>query len=340
MNKKVIAGVVALLIIVLAYIYASPYLVLNTIKKAAQQGDSEKVSAYVDYPSVRQSLKDQMNAHLMKDVVSDKADGWEAFGAMVATTMVEKVVDSLVSPQGLTLMMQGKDFKDTLQNHQQSGIEQSEDKPKLEYSTRYLSMNMFEATLKNLNNNKMLKVIMERDGLSWKVKKFVLPLDAKDAQIVEAKPVQPQEIEEPVEEIVVPETTSVFDHSGVQPGKTMEFCYRDPCSVAQVKNFQILNQTPSDVDLELTLLGGSKGWEQEAIEWSDNTHKIQITCSIEKPTVRMDGQVTVIPLNNDMGVPGVLMTDAEMYLQACHGDFDGTMEDATQHYGYDVKDAN
>lgn len=337
MNKKIVGAIIALVVVICGYFYASPYLVLNSIKKAAQEGDSEKVSAYIDYPSVRQSFKDQMNAYVMKDVVSEKTDGWEALGAMVATTMVDKVVDSLVSPQGLTLMMQGKDFKDAVQNHNHSGAEQSENKPKLEYSTRYLSMNMFEATIKNPNNEKTLKVIMERDGLSWKVKKFVLPLDDKDAQTVEAEPVETtEEVEEPIAETGVSEPMVSFNHSGVQVGKVMEFCYRDPCSVAKVEDFQILSRTSNDVDMELTLLGGSKGWEQDETEWSDSTHKVQITCSIDKPTVRIEGQVTVIPLNNDLGVPGVLMTDAEMYAHACHGNFNGTLEEMTTNYGYNV----
>ena len=68
MNKKRIWLIGGIVIMVLTYIYASPYLVLNSIQRAAQAGDSEKVSNYIDYPSVRQSFKDQMNAMVMKKV--------------------------------------------------------------------------------------------------------------------------------------------------------------------------------------------------------------------------------------------------------------------------------
>jgi hypothetical protein len=91
-----------------------PYLVLNSIKNAAQAGDSEKVSAYMDYPSVRQSFKDQMNAYMVKEMASKETNGWEALGTMIATTMVDKMVDAVVTPEGMTLMLQGKDFKDSL----------------------------------------------------------------------------------------------------------------------------------------------------------------------------------------------------------------------------------
>lgn len=339
MSRKLIWGFIAILVVIGGYFYASPYLVLNSIKNAAQAGDSEKVSAYIDYPSVRQSFKDQVNAYVVKDMASKETNGWEALGAMMASAMVDKMVDALVTPEGMTMILKGKDFKESLEPiEQQSKPEVEETGKKAEFSTRYLSFNIFEAKLKNTENEEELKIILERNGLSWKVKKFVLPLNNKSHKTESAEPVQAQEIEEPVK-IVETEPKSVFNHSGVEPGKIMEFCYRDPCSVAKVQDFQILSKTAKDVDVELTLLGGSKGWEQTETEWSDSTHKIQITCSIEKPTVRMDGQVTVVPLNRDLGVPGVLMTDAEMYLNTCHGDFNGTIEEATIKYGYDVADA-
>lgn len=72
MNKKILGSVVALVIAIVGYLYASPYLVLNSIKTAAQNGESEKVSQYIDYPSVRQSFKDQINAMMMKEMANQK----------------------------------------------------------------------------------------------------------------------------------------------------------------------------------------------------------------------------------------------------------------------------
>ncbi|MCH7388334.1 DUF2939 domain-containing protein [Acinetobacter modestus] len=118
MNKKLIGAIIAVVIVLVGgYYYASPYLVLNSIKNAAQAGDSEKVSAYMDYPSVRQSFKDQMNAYMVKEMALKETNGWEALGTMIATTMVDKMVDAVVTPEGMTLMLQGKDFKDSLKAH-------------------------------------------------------------------------------------------------------------------------------------------------------------------------------------------------------------------------------
>ena len=56
--KKVPIIVISLLVIVAGYLYASPYLVLNSIKNAAQTRDADKLSGYIDFPSVKQSIKD------------------------------------------------------------------------------------------------------------------------------------------------------------------------------------------------------------------------------------------------------------------------------------------
>nr|WP_228719633.1 DUF2939 domain-containing protein [Acinetobacter baumannii]UMW89928.1 Unknown (DUF2939-domain) [Acinetobacter baumannii] len=339
MNKKLIGALITVIVVLVGgYYYASPYIVLNSIKSAAQAGDSEKVSAYIDYSSVRQSFKDQMNAYMVKDLASKDTDGWEALGTMIATTMIDKMVDAVVTPEGMTLMLQGKDFKESLKPHTEQSSDQTTSKEKLDYSTRYLSMNLFEVTLKNPNNDKQLKVIMERDGLSWKVKKFVIPMDDMETnQTTEQQPTLPVEeiLAETEAPTIIEQPETVFDYSGVQKGAQLESCYHDPCSIAKVMGFKLINQTPTESDLELTVVGGSRGFESESIEWNHEAHKIQIHCSITKPTLQIGDQVTVIPLN-DSGVPGVLWSDAETYMQACHN-YTGEMGAGIQQYGYNVQ---
>jgi len=178
MNKKVLGVIFGLIILILGYLYASPYIAINSIKNAAQAGDSEKVSKYIDYPSVRQSFKDQMNAYMFKEVASKEADGWEALGAMMASTMVDKMIDAMITPEGMTLMLQGKDLKSTSSNgsndHQ---VSEAKEKTKPEYISRYTSMNDFEVVVKDQDKDKEVKVMMVRDGLSWKINKIVVPLE-------------------------------------------------------------------------------------------------------------------------------------------------------------------
>ncbi|MEQ1081694.1 MULTISPECIES: DUF2939 domain-containing protein [Acinetobacter] len=177
MNKKMIGAIFGLIILIFGYLYASPYIILNSIKNALKENDSEKVSAYIDYTSVRQSLKDQMNAYMLKGITTKEANGWEALGAMMASTLAEKMVDAAVTPEGMTLMLQGKDLKKSLSGNREDTPKERTDTSKIEYRTRYLSISMFEVTFKNKENGSDVKIIMERDGLSWKIKKIALPMD-------------------------------------------------------------------------------------------------------------------------------------------------------------------
>lgn len=178
MNKKLIGALIAVVVVICGYLYASPYLALNSIKKAAQAGDVEKVSAYIEYPSVRQSFKDQMNMMMMKEIANQKNDGFAALGAMLASTMVDKMVDTFVTPEGMTLMLQGKNLKESQQSNaptEESEAKQEKQKP--EYSSGYTSMNDFEVLIKDQDKAKEVKVHMVRDGLSWKINKIAVPMN-------------------------------------------------------------------------------------------------------------------------------------------------------------------
>ena len=178
MNKKLIGALIAVIVVLVGgYYYASPYLALNTIKKAAQAGDSDTVSKYIDYPSVRQSFKDQMNAMMAKELMNQDTDGFAALGAMLASTMVDKMVDGFVTPEGMTLMLKGKNLKDAEQDSQDAQTAETQEQPKPEYEAGYTSLNDFEVVIKDQDQSKEVKVLMVRDGLSWKIHKIAVPME-------------------------------------------------------------------------------------------------------------------------------------------------------------------
>ena len=177
MNKKIIGAIIALAVAICGYLYATPYIALNNIKKAAQAGDSETVSKYIDYPSVRQSFKDQMNAMMAKELMNQDTDGFAALGAMLASTMVDKMVDGFVTPEGMTLMLKGKNLKDAEQDSRDTQTAETQEESKPEYEAGYTSMNDFEVIIKDQGQSKEVKVLMVRDGLSWKIHKIAVPMD-------------------------------------------------------------------------------------------------------------------------------------------------------------------
>ena len=178
--KKFLPWLVGLVVIFLIYFYASPYIVLNNIKKAAEQGDADKLSGYIDFPSVKQSMKDQVKAAMVEELASSKEqDGFEALGTMLATAMIDPLIDGLVTPDGVALMLQGQKLDFDLNNYT------PEDKPKaknedVDYKAGYLSFNRFKVQIIDVNDtDESLDVIMHRDWLSWKVTRINFSLDSK-----------------------------------------------------------------------------------------------------------------------------------------------------------------
>lgn len=179
--KKFLPWLVGLFVIFAIYLYASPYLVLNSIKNAAQQGDADKLSGYIDFPSVKQSMKDQVKAAMVEELAaSDEQDGFEALGTMLAAAMIDPLIDGLVTPDGVALMIQGQKLDFDLNN------DKPEDKPKaknedIDYKAGYLSFNRFKVQIIDADDpNESLDVIMHRDWLSWKVTRINFSLDSKD----------------------------------------------------------------------------------------------------------------------------------------------------------------
>ena len=105
---KPLAIVLALLAV--AFIAAGPYITVYQIKQAAKARDAEAMAEHVDFLSVRASLKDQLNAFVMKRASESeelKNNPFAALGMALAGTFVEKMVDSYVTPDGLTALMAG-----------------------------------------------------------------------------------------------------------------------------------------------------------------------------------------------------------------------------------------
>lgn len=192
--KKFLPWFVGLLVVFIVYLYASPYLVLNNIKNAAQQGDADKLSVYVDFPSVKQSIKDQVKATMVeKMAASDEQEGFEALGTLLAAAMIDPIIDGVVTPDGVALMLQGQKLDFDLSN------DSSEDQAKaknedIEYKAGYLSFNRFKVQIINADNaDESIDVILHRNWLSWKVTRISFSLDSKDttSERVMEEPVAP-----------------------------------------------------------------------------------------------------------------------------------------------------
>ena len=177
--KKFLPWLVSLLVIFAIYLYASPYIALNNIKKAAEQGDADKLSGYIDFPSVKQSIKDQFKAAMVEDLAtSDEQDGFEALGTMLAAAMIDPLIDGMITPDGVALMLQGQKLDFDLSNGNSEDTVKTKNE-NIDYKAGYLSFNRFKVQIIDADDSdESLDVIMHRDGLSWKVTRISFSLDS------------------------------------------------------------------------------------------------------------------------------------------------------------------
>lgn len=173
--KKISILVIGLLVVIASYLYASPYLALNNIKNAAQARDADKLSGYIDFPSVKQGVKEQVKAKFATEMITgENQNGFEALGSMFAASMIDTLVDGLITPDGMAAMMLEKQKQDSIEADKTQ--EESNEFKGLDYETSYTSFSSFQVDI-NSKEDRAVKMTLHRDGLSWKVTNIDLPLD-------------------------------------------------------------------------------------------------------------------------------------------------------------------
>lgn len=96
------------------WFYIAPYITFYQLKDAAKRKDTEELSELVNFPSVRESIKDALRAGLAQ--ATQKEGGFAAaLGILFGGVLIDSAVDVVVSPNGLEALSRGKkpDLKDT-----------------------------------------------------------------------------------------------------------------------------------------------------------------------------------------------------------------------------------
>lgn len=176
---KIIAALVVALLAI--YLAAAPYITVYQIKSAAKAHDGVALSQHIDFASVRQSLKDQMNAKFMRELGQNSSGLGEPFavlGLALAGVVVDKAVDVYVTPSGVTQLMQGRKPQAEREPEQADGSAPSsaERKPLADASMGYQSLNRFVVKAPD-DEGRETQFVLSRQGLGWKLTQIVLPMD-------------------------------------------------------------------------------------------------------------------------------------------------------------------
>lgn len=194
MQRKATYGIATTVIaaVVGVWFYFTPYIAANNMKKAAEANDSATLSSYINFPSLKESLKANFNAMLATEVVKSKdSNPFEALGAALAAAFINPMIDALVTPESLAMMMQGN--KPDLEK----GAARTEKKPSgasdTEMTMGYESFDRFAVSVKKKGDaDDPVTFVFHREGLlTWKLASLRLPTQkAKEPQVASMPQVQ------------------------------------------------------------------------------------------------------------------------------------------------------
>jgi Protein of unknown function (DUF2939) len=184
-NKKtLISASLGIIGLFSSWFYFSPYLTVQGIQKAASEKDTQEISKHIDYPALRENIKAQIQTQLQKEMAKQvqSSNPFAAFGMAFAQSMVEPMVNTIVSPGAISAAMQGKS-PSAKKDFAKNDVEQAQNTPppqdpssEPEISMGYESFNAFVVQVKSKKaDQQSLGLVFKRNGLDWKLSELRLP---------------------------------------------------------------------------------------------------------------------------------------------------------------------
>jgi hypothetical protein len=90
----------ALLLLFVFYYVASPYYALHVLKYAILNGDRDALESHIDFPALRDSLKEELKAQMTKNMSHDTGM-FSGLAEIMAPSIIDNQIDSFVTPAGL-----------------------------------------------------------------------------------------------------------------------------------------------------------------------------------------------------------------------------------------------
>ncbi|WP_287495671.1 DUF2939 domain-containing protein [Pandoraea sp. CB10b_02] len=95
------------LVVVLGLLFGTPYYTLWRAREAANARDADALSAYVDYPAVRDSLKLSLHDELSRQMDKQRGNALGALALALGGWVSDRVVEALLTPQAVAAMLRG-----------------------------------------------------------------------------------------------------------------------------------------------------------------------------------------------------------------------------------------
>lgn len=176
MQRKWLVLAVLAISVGLALFLVSPWWSIAGLVQSVRAGDKYRTELYVDFPRVRTSLREQLNAQIGESMADDLRDNpFAALGAMIGTVAVDRAVEAFVTPEGLQRLMENE--------LPAMGAKESTDS-RLAIARRaydnvgleWLSSNSIRVLIFQEDTGSVATTVrLEREGLRWRVVDVEIP---------------------------------------------------------------------------------------------------------------------------------------------------------------------
>lgn len=175
-HNRLAAALVAVAVVVLlaagGFYFASPWMAVGALKQALHDKDRDRLEELIDFPSVRENLKADFNAMMMKKVNEDpemKNNPFSGLALAIIPGLVDRMVDAAVNPANLS-NLGGRAALDD-----KAPVEGAKGSPPGKITMAYDGLNRFRI-LEPIDQGQALGWVMKRKGLfGWRLTRIELP---------------------------------------------------------------------------------------------------------------------------------------------------------------------
>lgn len=145
----------------------SPYWTLHQMQVAVRHNDSARLSQFIDYSAVRDNLKAEARSRILKEIPADgDGKGFATLGSAIAAVMINPLIDTLVTPEGLQVALARRSSDPTPGKGPR--LPGTPDKPVIDHRG-------LDAFAVHDRNHDQGSLVFHRFGLGWKLVGFELP---------------------------------------------------------------------------------------------------------------------------------------------------------------------
>lgn len=170
MKKITIVAAVAAIALA-ASAYASPYYALHQIKMALAERNAEALAAHVDFPALRASVKTQLETSMARSIEATAGSGnpLAALGQSIASAMLGKMVDTMVSPAGVVALVNKSAVSAQADTDGKADAPADGARQKADYAAGYAGLNTFVVRAKDGNAQDGALVLQRHGVWGWKL---------------------------------------------------------------------------------------------------------------------------------------------------------------------------